>query len=141
MPWHLSFSTLAEYDPGQPGISVPVILRLPRCEAPCLAKIDTGSSDCIFRRFQGELLGLDIEHGDPRDFSTATGSFRAYGHVVTLIVAGMEFDSVVYFAAHEDYNRNVLGRHGWLNRVRLGLIDYEGKLYLNRADEEATDNE
>lgn len=135
MSWSLSFSTLAEYDPGQSGISVPVILRLAGREAPGLAKIDTGASDCIFRRFQGELLDLDIEQGDPRDFSTATGSFKAYGHAVTLIVAGMEFDSVVYFAAHEEYNRNVLGRHGWLNSVRLGLIDYEGKLYLNRADE------
>ena len=135
MPWTLSFSTLIEYDSGQPGISVPIILRLAEREAPCLAKIDTGSSDCIFRRFQGELLDLDIERGDPRDFSTATGSFKAYGHAVTLIVAGMEFDSVVYFAAREEYNRNVLGRHGWLNSVRMGLVDYEGKIYLNRSDE------
>ncbi|HLG15292.1 MAG TPA: hypothetical protein VJH03_12425 [Blastocatellia bacterium] len=136
MPWSLSFSTLTEYDSGQPGISVPVILRLAGRETQCLAKIDTGSSDCIFRRFQGELLDLDIERGDLRDFSTATGLFRAYGHAVTLIVAGMEFDSVVYFAAHEGYNRNVLGRHGWLNSVRMGLVDYEGKLYLNHAAEE-----
>ncbi|HXF39443.1 MAG TPA: hypothetical protein VN687_07005 [Blastocatellia bacterium] len=136
MPWSLLFSTLTEYDPGQPGINVPVILRLAGREAPCLAKIDTGSANCIFRRFQGELLNLDIERGDPRDFSTAMGSFRAYGHEVTLIVAGMEFDSIVYFAAHEEYNRNVLGRHGWLNSMRLGLIDYEGKLYLSRATED-----
>lgn len=47
---------------------------------------------------------------------------------------------MVYFAAHEGYNRNLLGRHGWLNRVRLGLIDYEGKLYLNHADEETPDD-
>ena len=53
----------------------------------------------------------------------------------SLVVAGMEFDSVVYFAAHEAYNRNVLGRRGWLNKVRLGLIDYEGKLYFSHADE------
>ena len=135
MPWSLSFSALAEYDPGQPGINVPVILQLAGCEAPCLAKLDTGASNCIFRRLQGELLGLDTERGNPREFSTATGSFKAYGHGVTLIVAGMELDSVVYFAAHEEYNRNVLGRHGWLNSVRLGLVDYEGKLYLNHANQ------
>lgn len=116
-----------------------VTVRLGGSEVHCLAKIDTGSSDCIFRRFQGELPGVDIERGDPRDFSTATGSFMAYGHAVALIVAGMEFDSVVYFASSEDYNRNVLGRHGWLNRVRLGLIDYKGNLYLNRADEKTPD--
>lgn len=135
MPWSLSFSTLTEYDSGQPGISVPITIRVAGREALCLAKVDTGSSDCIFRRFQGELLGLDIERGDPRDFSTATGSFKAYGHPVSLIVAGLEFDSVVYFAFREEYNRNVLGRHGWLNLVRIGLVDYEGKLYLNRLNE------
>jgi hypothetical protein len=141
MTWSLSFSTRAQYDPGQPGISVPVILRLGGSEAHCLAKIDTGSSHCIFRRFQGELLGLDIESGEARDFSTATGSFRAYGHPITLVVAGMEFDSIVYFADHEEYNRNVVGRHGWLNRVRMGLIDYEGKLYLSLADQAGPANE
>jgi hypothetical protein len=31
----------------------------------------------------------------------------------------------------EHFDRNVLGRHGWLDRVVL-LIDYEGKLPLSR---------
>jgi len=41
-------------------------------------------------------------------------------------------------AADEDIDRNVLGRYGWLDRVTLGLIDYEGKRYLVAAacDEE-----
>jgi hypothetical protein len=51
----------------------------------------------------------------------------------TLLVENMEFDSVVYFAAEEAYNRNVLGRHGWLSLIRMGLIDYEGKLFLGPA--------
>ena len=29
----------------------------------------------------------------------------------------------VYFAAHEAFTRNVLGRRGWLDQVRLGLVE------------------
>jgi hypothetical protein len=29
----------------------------------------------------------------------------------------------------------VRGRVGWLNQLRVGLVDYEGKLYLSRYDE------
>lgn len=48
-----------------------------------------------------------------------------------MIVLGLEFQPTVYFAADENFTRNVLGRQGWLDRVRLGLIDYEGKLLLS----------
>jgi len=39
---------------------------------------------------------------------------------------------IVYFPEDPSINRNVLGRHGFINRVQLGLIDYEGKLFLSR---------
>lgn len=55
---------------------------------------------------------------------------------MTLQVAEMKFDSLVFFAAEEGFARNVLGRFGWLDRVVLGLVDYEGKLYLNRYGNE-----
>jgi hypothetical protein len=65
------------------------------------------------------------------------GNFQVYGHQVTLTVLGITLDTTVYFAAHEQFNRNVLGRQGWLNVVRLGLVDYEGKLYLSHYDDPA----
>ncbi len=46
-------------------------------------------------------------------------------------VLGIETVSTVYFAKEESFTRNALGRQGWLDRVRLGLIDYEGKLFLS----------
>ena len=58
-----------------------------------------------------------------------------YGHEVTLSVADFEFDTVVFFASDAEITRNVLGRFGWLDRVVLGLVDYEGRLYLSRYDE------
>jgi len=57
--------------------------------------------------------------------------FDAYGHDLTLSVLGVETFSRVYFAKEESFTRNVLGRQGWLDRVKLGLIDYEGKLLLS----------
>jgi voltage-gated potassium channel Kch len=71
----------------------------------------------------------------PLRFSTAMNSFDAYGHTVTLETLGYSFDVTVYFAAEESFTRNVLGRRGWLDQVRLGLVEYESKLYLSRYNE------
>jgi len=73
-----------------------------------------------------------IEAGTPIEIGTATGSFRAYGHELTLTVLGIETVSTVYFAESEYFDRNVLGRIGWLDRVKLGLIEQEGKLFLSK---------
>jgi len=50
---------------------------------------------------------------------------------LTLNVLGIETVATVCFAKEESFTRNVLGRQGWLDRVKLGLIDYEGKLFLS----------
>jgi hypothetical protein len=50
-----------------------------------VAKIDTGASHCLFERHYGEQLGLEIETGIAQKFSTATGTFLAYGHNLTLV--------------------------------------------------------
>ena len=84
------------------------------------ARLDTGAALCVFERGYAETLGLAVETGTPLRFSTAIGSFDAYGHMVTLETLGYSFDVTVYFAAEESFTRNVLGRRGWLDRVRLG---------------------
>ena len=48
--------------------------------------------------------------------------------------AEFEFDTIVYFPSDSEIGRNVLGRFGWLDRVVLGLVDYEGKLYISRYE-------
>jgi hypothetical protein len=127
----LPFRLVHKYDLAVPGITVPVQLGLRDASVDFAAKVDTGASNCIFARMHGERLGIDIESGVRQEFGTATGHFIAYGHRVTLSVLGITFDTTAYFAAAEDFTRNVLGRQGWLDRIRLGLIDYEGKLYLS----------
>ena len=119
------------YNTLEVGITVPIVLHYGDITVDFEAKIDTGSSFCIFERTHGERLGLDIESGQLESFGTATGSFLAYGHELKLSVLDIETTSTVFFAKEESFTRNVLGRTGWLDRVKLGLIDYEGKLLLS----------
>ena len=132
----LNFAASLDYDTLKSGITIPVKLYAGQDEVAFSAKLDTGSSHCIFERKHGERLGLDVESGSPLFFSTATGRFLAHGHDLTLSVLGIEHFVTVYFIAEEGIQRNVLGRNGWLNLVQLGLIDYEGKLFLSPYETE-----
>jgi hypothetical protein len=127
----LEFELVYEYDLTVIGIQVPVTLGVADRQTRVLARIDTGATFCIFERELGEDLRVDVDSGTPQRILTAGGSFLTYGHGVSMVVLGHRFDTEVYFAATEGFGRNVLGRIGWLNRVRLGLIDYEGKLFLS----------
>ena len=95
------------------------------------AKVDTGATYCVFRRAIGDLLGLDIETGHPQSMNTPTGAFDTYGHEVEMKTLGVEMRAVVYFAADEHFNRDVLGEIGWLDRLRIGIIHHDGLLYLS----------
>lgn len=120
------------YDAGKPGISIDVELSSGALAVTVPAKIDTGSTRCIFARKFGDELGLQIEDGEPHVISTPTGTFRAYGHVVNLATLDYTFESEVLFAEDEAFNQNVLGRHGWLERLIVGINDYDGKLFLSQ---------
>ena len=136
MNYQMIFSRLTTYDAGLPGISVEVTLSLTDDSITLPAKLDTGSTNCVFARRYGENLGIDIESGDRTRISTATGSFMTYRHDVTLTVLDYAFDVRVCFAEDENFKRDVLGRLGFTDRVNIGLVDYEGKLYLSKYGDE-----
>ena len=129
---HLDFDTLHAYATDKDSVEVPVTPRFGQRTVSFPARLDTGASFCVFERGYAETLGLEVETGSALRFSTALGSFDAYGHMLTLETLGYSFDVTVYFAADESFTRNVLGRRGWLDQVRLGIVEYEGKLYLGR---------
>jgi hypothetical protein len=129
---HLDFDTLHAYGTDKDSVEVPVTPRFGQRTVSFPARLDTGASFCVFERGYAETLGLEVETGSALRFSTALGSFDAYGHMLTLETLGYSFDVTVYFAADESFTRNVLGRRGWLDQVRLGIVEYEGKLYLGR---------
>lgn len=133
----LNFSHLVEYDTNLLGITLHVSLKVSDRFVNLPVKIDTGSSECVFAGNIAKELGIDLESGQVIYISTATGTFKTYRHPVTLSVLNYEFDIYAYFSEDEYFSRNVLGRHGFLDRIVLGLVDYEGKLFLNHYNDSA----
>jgi hypothetical protein len=134
----LEFNCVHYYASKSGGISVPVQLTSGVETIEFLAYVDTGASNCLFERQHGEVLNLDIEAGEPMTFQTAAGRVDAFAHTVSLKVLGLTFESMVYFFADERIRKNLLGRTGWLDRVRFGLIDYDSKFYLAPYDLESS---
>ncbi len=137
MPHQLSFATRATYDTRLEGITIEANLISGAQSVICQAKIDTGGQACLFMREMADALGLDLEAGHRRVFSTLAGSLLAYGHEVTLQTLGLEFDSLVYFAADYGLPRNLLGREGWLQKVQLAVVDYKAELFLSLYAEQS----
>jgi hypothetical protein len=135
MAHSLTFKSKHTYNSAMTGIQIPVVLKLGEESAFGEAKIDTGAQVCLFRRELGEMLGLEIEDGHRREFEGIAGSLVAYGHHITLHTLGLELDSLVYFAADYGLRRNLLGREGWLSKVRLAIVDYEATVFLSYYEE------
>ena len=54
--------------------------------------------------------------------------------MVELDVLGLKFESMVYFFVDERIDKNLLGRAGWLDRIRLDLVDHDQLVYLAAYD-------
>lgn len=134
--YQVTYDQLVSYDPGQAGITLSVTLSLAARPVNVEVKLDTGATDCIFAREWGDQLGLDVESGRAVRIRTTTGVFIAHEHDVTLNVLGIDFDLPALFAQEPGFRPSVLGRHGFLDHVYLGLVDYEGKLYLRKYGDE-----
>ncbi len=133
--YQLSFAKRHAYSPADEAVIVPVVLRTPGGTLKLFAKIDTGAVHCFFSRELAQELSIDVESGWRERFGTVVGSFFAYGHEVTIEVLGVEFLTTVYFYEDAAPKRNVLGRRGWLDRIRLGLIDHDSTLYFSVYDD------
>jgi hypothetical protein len=134
--YQLTFSRLISY-PGEPDILVPILLSLTTSRVvPVDAKFDPGSTFCVFERVYADMLGIEVERGEFVRIRTAVGSFSAYGHELNISVKGLEWSAVVYFAEDENFPVSVVGRIGFLDRFRIGLVDYDQELYLSQYDED-----
>jgi len=132
----LTFSLKHNYDTTKTGITVPVELSNGSNVVQVDARLDTGASFCIFERTYTEMLGLSVESGSEAFVSTANGTFQVFGHWMTLTALGLHFDVMIYFAADEGIRRNVLGRRGFIDQLRLCLIEHDGDLYVSKYDDE-----
>src|SRR6185369_2813617 len=98
----LEFETLHNYGREKDRIEVPVTLRSGEGSVSFPAQLDTGATYCVFERTYAEILGLSVETGTLLRFTTAVGSFDAYGQTLTVESLGYSFEATVYFAAHEE---------------------------------------
>lgn len=96
--------------------------------------MDTGAEFCIFSNEEGVDLGIPIEQGLARRFSSLGGVVDAFGHEITIQTGELAFQSVVYFAKYPGLPRNLLGRQGWLRNLKLAVLDYDNLLYLSAYD-------
>ena len=132
----LEFSRVYSYANEDDGVAVPVVLRSGANTVHLAASIDTGAAFCLFDGELADPLGLDLPSGVFKRFRTANSSFEAFGHEIEISVLGVVTYSMVYFFADPSIAKNVLGRVGWLDRVRLGLIDHDREIYLAPYDHE-----
>jgi hypothetical protein len=95
------------------------------------ARLDPGAADCLFDRFYADILGLP-KAGVERTYRTVTGSFQAFGHEVTIETLGLHWSALVFFHAMGNPAHSFVGRRGWLDRVRLGIVHHERRLFLAR---------
>ena len=127
---YLNLPLVHRYDIWSGDIEVPAKLIAGTHEVDLVAKIDTGSTFCLFGREHAAELGLTLEDGERLRIQSVNGGFTAYGHELTIRVLDIEHAAIVYFYADDNFGRNVLGRRGWLDRVRLGIVDHDSELYL-----------
>ncbi len=130
----LEFSRVHDYSSGDEAVAIPVELRSGSSYVPVVASVDTGASFCVFGAEVAEALGLDLMSGVRERFRTANSGFEAYGHDVEITALGVVTHATVYFFADPMIDKNVLGRTGWLDRVYLGLVHHETKIYLAPYD-------
>ena len=124
------------YERTSVGIEIPSVLIVGDVEVRLNAKVDTGAEFCIFQRAYAEQLEIDVETGMRESILTAGGTrFTVYGHEVRMCCLEWEFDTFVYFAEAPGFNRNVVGRTGWLQKFRFGLVEADSTLYLSHYDD------
>ena len=131
MPVSLAFDAAHHYTGALDGIEVPIALSTGRQSVELLARLDTGAAHCIFERKYAEMLGVDVDSGRLQRFRTVAGSFAAYEHEATIQTLGIEFSAVVFFAQDSTFNRNFLARSGWLDRLRIAIVDYDRLLFVS----------
>ena len=136
--YKLDYRSRYLYPRAQLGIEVPVELHLADLSVRLTAKIDTGATYCFFQREYAEALELNVEDGHYQLIKTVNGEFSAFGHTVEFTCIEHRTAAMVYFYADSQLKRNVLGRNGWLNQHRIGLVDHDLSLYLSHYNDAAT---
>lgn len=137
MTYSLEFNQKFVYQKNKRGIFIPVTLLSGTMTTTCGAKFDPGADFCYFAREHAEELGLQVETGSLIRVGTNQPGqpMIFYGHEIKIRTLGYEIEAVIYFWEHYRLPRNLLGRAGYINKFRFGLIEHDLELYLSHYDE------
>lgn len=132
----LTFSMLLNIAQDETGLSIPVSLIAGNQELELSAYLDTGATYCVFPRWVGTSLGIDVDAGAEMVLNTGGGPLITNLHYLTLHIGSLYIEAApICFTKFDSFPRCLLGRGGWLHKVRLGLVTYEDQLYLGLFDE------
>lgn len=133
--YSLTFEKRIEYSEYQKGIGLNIVLIADdRNPVSAIAKLDTGSEFCLFQRKYAELPDLEVEKGIKNPMRTINSSFNTYGHEIKLLLSDFEISTTIYFPEFE-IPRSVVGRTGFLDVLKIGLVEYEQLLYFSLYNE------
>jgi hypothetical protein len=134
MSHQMNFDVAYLYEDSTEGISLPITLTYGNNQIRSYAKVDTGAEFCIFSLELGENLGIDVSSGIPKTMGSLTGTLDTFGHEVIIQACGIAVQSVAFFAKYPGLPRNLLGRNGWIRKLRLGIVDYDNTIFLTTHD-------
>lgn len=117
------------------GIFLPVVLTTGAASTRIIeARVDSGSSFCVFGRQWADVLGLDWEAGERLMISTAAGTFVAHLHEISIRLLDYEWTGWIAFAGRDTMPpspaRDVLGLNGFFDHFLVALDDREEMIYL-----------
>ncbi len=117
------------------GVIVQVTLAANATETISIeARVDSGSSFCVFGRQWADVLNLDWDSGEPLLISTAIGTFYARMHEVTIRLLDFEWAAWIAFAEWDTLppssSRDVLGLNGFFDHFLVAIDDLAERIYL-----------
>ena len=97
-------------------------------------RVDSASTYSVFGRQWADVVDLEWEAGDPLTISTASGTFRARLHEVTVGLLDWQWTAWVAFAEWDTTppspRRDVLGLTGFFDHFLVAIDDLAEVIYL-----------
>ncbi len=94
------------------------------------ALIDSGCFCSLFSIQYATALGINLMAGQSCNFAGLGGSVRGYIHTVTISINNKDFVCEVGFADRQ-ISRNLIGRHDFFDKVKLGFREFYYEIYLD----------
>ncbi len=118
-----------------PNADPMVAVRLIRIDEPeksvhALALVDSGADHCLFQRWLGEHLGLELDDLPLATGRTAGGPIQVPVCRLQVELLGQVFECLVGFLDGEKLEHNLLGREGIFDQIQLGFRESRLEFYF-----------